>query len=285
MRAFVLVAACLVLAGCAPRPGGTPSRTPPTPARVRAAVDSLAAPWLFRDLGQPRTQHITTAAVVHSTVDSVTRVDSVATDVRLEWSVMPDREPARVAGLVRAYGIRGAGDSTWRTPSALALPTSFVAAASTADGVPVLVNPESASCLAPAAVAGAWRETWVSPPASLRPGTTWSDSTDFPLCRDGIVLQVTTIRRFTAVDAVVHQGRLVVSVARESRVWMSGTGVQFGDSIRVHGEGEGTATLLLARDGAIIVAGSGESVLRMTLEGRRRTQRLVQHSALSISAP
>ncbi|MBX3134416.1 MAG: hypothetical protein KF689_13625 [Gemmatimonadaceae bacterium] len=285
MRVLVLAAVCVVLAGCAPRSGGAPSRGPAPPARAGVAADSLAAPWEFRDLGRPRTQQITTAAVVYATVDSVTRVDSVATDVRLEWSVLPDREPLRVAGLVRAFGIRGAGDSAWRALPAPTLPTSFVAAITASGGAPVLVNPDAASCLATAAVAGGWRETWVGAPSALRPGMTWSDSTDYPLCRDGVVLEVTSVRRFTATEAVVHQGRVAVSVTRESRVRMSGHGVQFGDSVRVRAEGEGTATLLLSRDGGVIVAGNGESELRLTLEGRRRTQQLVQHSALSISAP
>lgn len=285
MRTLVLVAVCCLLSSCAPRSGGAPSRGPTPPARARLTVDSLAAPWEFRDLGRPRTQQIATAAVVHSTVDSVTRVDSVATDVRLEWSVLPDREPRRVAGLVRSFSIRGTGDSAWRALPALTLPTSFVAAIAASDGAPVLVNPDAASCLASAAAAGGWRETWVAPPSALRPGMTWSDSTDFPLCRDGVVLEVTSLRRFTATAAVVHQGRVVVSVTRESRVRMSGNGVQFGDSVRVRAEGESTATLLLSRDGGVIVAGNGESELRLTFEGRRRTQQLVQHSALSISAP
>jgi hypothetical protein len=35
----------------------------------------------------------------------------------------------------------------------------------------------------------------------------------------------------------------------------------------------------------VIVAGDGTSELRLTLRGRRRTQELVQHSALTISRP
>jgi hypothetical protein len=285
MRVVALAAVCVVLLSCAPRPSGPAARGPATAPRARASVDSLAAPWVIRDAGQPRTQRVTLAAVVESTVDSVTQADSIATDLRVEWSVLPNRDPVRVAGIVRTYGVRSAGDSAWRAPHGVTLPVSFVAEAAAAGSAPALVIPESASCGASAAVAAGWRETWVAAPPSLRPGTAWADSTDFPMCRDGVVLLVTAVRQFEATQALVHQGELVVSVIRRSRVRMSGAGVQFGDSVRVRAEGEGAATLLLSRDGGLIVAGSGESELRLTLEGRRRTQRLVQHSALSISAP
>ena len=56
-------------------------------------------------------------------------------------------------------------------------------------------------------------------------------------------------------------------------------------AITVRGDGEGSALLAVSLDGAAIIAGSGTSELRLTLQGRRRTQQLVQLGALEIREP
>jgi hypothetical protein len=64
-----------------------------------------------------------------------------------------------------------------------------------------------------------------------------------------------------------------------------GSGVQFGDSVHFEGSASGEMQLELLPAGAVIAAGSGTSELRLTMRGRRRTQELVQRSALEISVP
>lgn len=285
MRSTVLaIAAAIAVAGCAAT-GGAPR---PTPDRARVAAgarDSLAGPWTLRNLGRPRTQLVTLSAVLRSRVDTLVREDTLASQALLEWSAVPDASPARIVGMVRAFAVIVGGDSTWQPLPDPPMPVSFVAAQVTPGAQPSFTMPADTACGARAAVVQALRETWMQPPTRLEVGTQWRDSSAYPLCRDGIVLQVQSVRQHTVEAADVRDGILVLRVRRETTTTLLGHGVQFGDSIRVSGDGEATATLELALDGAAIVSGSGYSELRLELQGRRRTQQLVQHGALVIRTP
>lgn len=282
-RAISLLALCATALSCSrsgfvPRPAG---RAAP----VVAAVDSLAAPWRIRDAGRPRAQRLVVAAVLTSRVDTTTRVDSLSSAMTFEWSFSGASTPRRVAGMVRAFELRVTGDTAWRPLDAVALPVSFVADQTQGNSAPHLMIPEAASCSAQAAVVQGWRESWVNAPAVLNVGTRWRDSTDAPLCRDGLVLQTVVVREFVVLRAERREDETVVVVRRTSRITLDGRGVQFGDSVHVVGQGDGSATLAVSLEGGAIVVGEGSSELRLTLKGRRRTQELVQHSALSISRP
>jgi hypothetical protein len=74
-------------------------------------------------------------------------------------------------------------------------------------------------------------------------------------------------------------------VQRTSRTRLEGSGRQYGEEVRLQGEGEAELQLTIALDGGVIVVGEGFSELRMLLTGRRRLQRLVQESAVMIDAP
>ena len=250
-----------------------------------AVVDSLAAPWRIRDGGQPRAQRLVIAAVLSSRIDTITRVDSLSSAMSVEWSYASGPVPRRVTGMVRAFELRSSGDTAWRSLDAVALPVSFVADQAHSGRAPQLTIPDAASCAAQAAVVQGWRETWVDAPAVLDVGTRWRDSTAAPVCRDGLVLHTLVVREFVAERAERRGSETVVLVRRTSTITMDGHGLQFGDSVHVSGGGEGSATLALSLDGGVIVAGEGVSELRLTLRGRRRTQELVQHSALSVARP
>jgi hypothetical protein len=274
---------CLVLAACSS--GGFVARPSARATPVVAAVDSLAAPWHLRAGGQPRAQRLVISAVLSSRIDTIARVDSLSSAMSVEWSYASDAMPRRVTGMVRAFELRGSGDTAWRSLDAVALPVSFVADQARSGGSPQLTIPDAASCAAQAAVVQGWRETWVDAPAVLQPGTRWRDSTASPVCRDGLLLHTAVVREFVAERAERRGSEMVVLVRRTSTITMDGRGVQFGDSVHVSGTGEGTAQLAISLDGGAIVAGEGVSELRLTLKGRRRTQELVQHSALSIARP
>jgi hypothetical protein len=150
---------------------------------------------------------------------------------------------------------------------------------------PAFLDSAAEPCDRPSAgLVQGWRELWVAPPPVLRPGSEWQDSTTYVVCRDGIPLQVTSLRRYVAESAVLRDSVVHVVVVRRSRVALEGFGLQFGDSVRVIGGGSSTVRLLLPVSGQAMT-GDGEGVLTLELRGRRRTQRLTQESRLEIRAP
>jgi hypothetical protein len=284
MSRVLVLAVLAVLAACGPAvvraPGTGPERRP-----VADAFDSLAGPWTLRNAGRPRAQLVTLSAVLQSRVDSVVRHDTVASQTLLEWSAPPDVSPVRVVGMVRSFNVMLGSDSTWRPLQDLRLPVAFAATQPRPGAQPTFTTPVDTSCGAAAAVVQGLRETWLAPPSRLVPGTAWRDSSVYPLCRDGVLLEARVLRVFTVVEARIRDGTLVLRVRRESETVLAGRGIQFGDSITITGEGRASAMLDLSIDGAMVLAGEGSSELHMHLRGRRRTQDLVQHGTLVIRGP
>jgi hypothetical protein len=276
---------CLIAFAAACGGGGAPPRQPGPQRSVERAVDSLAGPWVITGAERPRAQRVDLTAVLESRSDSSLRVDTIATRAWYDWSEHPDATPRRVAGMVRAFAVRSGGDSLWRVLDAPSLPVSFIAEVPWAGGAPELQLPKVGGCDPQSAIVPGWRETWVAPPRELSVGTAWRDSSDSPLCRDGIVLRASVVRDFVVEGVTVGGGRMRVVVRRNSHAVVSGSGVQFGDSVHFLGAATGVARLELLPDGAIIADGAGSSELRLTMRGRRRTQELVQRSALVIAIP
>lgn len=273
----------LGLAGCATQVAGPrPTRVPSAP----AVTDPLAGPWQFRDLEMRRTQRLHVQSVLTSQMDTVVRVDSVESRLEAAWAPVPETQPRRLAGMITAFEVRSSHDETWRTPAGVSLPFSFVAIHELPAAMPRIDTPAAAACGVPnGAAVQPWRELWLELPTVLRPGDSWEDSTSYALCRDSIPLVVTTVRRFEAVGSHLRGEHQVVTVRRTSRTRFEGVGRQYGEEVRLTGEGEADVQLDIALAGGVIVAGEGTSELRMILTGRRRMQRLVQESAITIEAP
>jgi len=264
---------------------GVSTRLPGSVRAPEQAPDSLAGPWIIRGSERPRGQRVDITAVLESRLDSTRRVDTISTRAWYDWTENSGAASRRVAGVVRAFAVRSGSDSLWRVLDAPSLPVSFVAEVPWAGAAPELQLPRPEGCDPQAAVVPGWRETWVSPPRELSIGTAWRDSSDSPLCRDGIVLRSASVREFVVEGRVVRDGTLRVVVRRSSRAVISGSGLQFGDTVRFEGAASGLARLELLPEGAVIAAGEGTTELRLTMQGRRRTQELVQHSALVIAIP
>jgi hypothetical protein len=280
----VILGFLLFAAAC--RGGATAStRLPGTLRAPKLAPDSLAGPWMIRGRERMRAQRVDITAVLESRIDSTRRADTLSTRAWYEWTENPMAASGRVAGLVRAFAVRRGTDSLWRVLDAPALPVSFVAEVPWAGGAPELQLPSPEGCTPEAAVVSGWRETWVFPPRELSVGTAWRDSSDSPLCRDGIVLRSTAVREFVVEGSLVRDGTLRVVVLRRSHAVIRGSGVQFGDTVRFVGAASGLARLELLLEGAVIAAGAGTSELRLTMQGSRRTQELVQRSSLVLAIP
>jgi len=116
----------------------------------------------------------------------------------------------------------------------------------------------------------------------LRTGQEWSDSAAYVVCRDSIPLQTTVTRRFRVTGAMTRDGAVMVTIERRTGTTITGDGLQFGEPVHIEGAGTGALMLEVALDGGRVVFGSGESELRLTLTGRRRTQELTQRSRIAI---
>jgi hypothetical protein len=224
-------------------------------------------------------------AVLRSSVDTLVRTDSVASRTVLEWSTVSGSQPLRLVGMVRDFAVQASGDRTWHGLPELTFPVTFAARVAGLGHQPVFETPDPAGCDARSAAVQVLRDAWVAAPSSLTLGTTWSDSSTYTLCRDGVQLQAASTRRYVVDSAAVHDGRLVLRVRRESDVELGGRGVQFGDSIQVTGRSTSEGTLFLSLDGGAITSGLIRSTLTLELRGRRRTQQLVQNGVLEIRAP
>lgn len=247
--------------------------------------DLLAAPWVLAASDAPRIQRLELTARLVMEMDTVVREDSVQSSLTAEWAAVPASRPQRWTGSITDFRVRASAADTARVPEGVTLPVRFRAVAAQPGAQPMFESPAAADCVDPAAgVVQGWRELWVSPPPSLRPGTAWQDSTTYTMCRDGVPLRVDAVRSYVAESALMRDSVVHVVVVRRSRVMLEGTGVQFGDTIRIIGGGSSTVRLLLPLSGGAMT-GEGEGVLTLELRGRRRTQRLTQESQLEIHAP
>lgn len=272
------------LASACAAPAAAPAPRPSAETAAPAVVDPLTAPWSVTAASGAITQEIRLEASLVSRIDTVERRDTIRTVVSAEWSRVHGDGAARLAGLLT--GFRLSGDSAEPvTPSGLLLPVPF----SALDGVGALqarlTSPDPAGCGLDAAAISALREVFVTVPSRLVPGTKWQDSSSHVLCRDSIALKVRSAREFRVLGAERRDGHIVVLLERRSRTTMHGEGHQFGEPITVDAQGEGVAQLVVRLAGGFVVGGSGESELRMTMRGRRRSQELTQRTRIEILAP
>lgn len=282
-----LLATGFVVACAGPIPRGAPRAGSPVPATPTVAPE--AARWVVRPSGEVRSHRLQIDAVLVSLVDSVERTDSLSATLRTDWTYgappSSAREiPARIAGMLTDYRVAFGGAAA-ATLSGLSLPVAYAAEQRSQTQQPQFTLPRVDDCGPAAAAVAALRELWVSPPESLFVGRVWADSAVYTTCRDSIPLTVHSTRTFRVVGALSRAGRPAVQLERRSVVRMTGTGTQFGEPLEVGAEGRGVMQLDVALEGGAILAGSGESELRMTLEGRRRTQRLEQRTRIVISRP
>ncbi|MBK7905998.1 MAG: hypothetical protein IPJ78_05465 [Gemmatimonadetes bacterium] len=275
---------CLVSAtACAaPAPAVTPRPAiePPAP----AALDPSSPPWILQPSGAPVTRTIRLETELRSRVDTVERRDSIRTVVTAEWSRVVGGGTVRLSGLLTDFRV-GIDTAELTIPQGLSLPLPFAALDGTETVAPRLIRPDPAGCGTEAAATHALREVFLTLPTRLEPTTTWRDSASYTICRDSVPLVAVSTRVYRVMGATRLAGELVIRIERHSRLTLRGAGRQFGEPIDIAADGEGVATLFVPLAGGTVVEGTGESTLRMTMRGRRRSQELTQHTRIAISAP
>jgi hypothetical protein len=265
-------------------PAVTPAPRPVVLAPTPAAVDPLSAPWTVDAGSGAIKQRLTFEGALVSRVDTVERRDTLRTVVAAEWSRVSGDGAARLAGLLTDF--RVSADSTEPvTPDGLLLPVPFAATNGAGAAQARLTSPDPASCGLDAAAVSALREVFITLPRRLEPGTSWRDSSTYVVCRDSIALTVRSEREFRVTGAERRDGMVVVLLERRSRTTMRGDGHQFGEPLTIEAEGDGHVQLAVRLSGGFVVSGSGESELRMTMRGRRRSQELTQRTRIEIVTP
>jgi len=288
-RASPVILSVVLMSGlaCAPIQPSRAGRAAPAvrSTGVVQATDPLAGPWIVRDGGLRRSQLVTVRALLTSEVDEDVRVDTLHSTLTVAWSGVPGSWPSRLAGLVSDFRIAVGGDHA-TVPSGVSVPFSFVAVSQMDGSQPAFTIPDGSSCSNPnaSAVHGV-RDTWLSLPDTLVRGTTWKDSSTYVVCRDDIPMKVFAERTFTSTGARLRGDELVVIVQRSTQMRLTGSGVQLGEPLEIVGEGEGTMMLDVALDGGVIRQAEGMAELRLEMQGRRRTQRILQASTVEIREP
>lgn len=283
-RVVVGVAAAIALAAaCAPASAPAVERPRPETA-APPAPDPLAAPWLVEPARGAVTQSLRAEASLTSRVDTTTRLDTVRSELRVEWTRITGDGASRLSGLLTDFRV-SVDTAPPVPPAGLSLPIPVVALDGVGAIAPRVSRPDPAGCGPDAAAAAGLRELLVTLPRRLEPGTTWSDSARYTVCRDSIPLAVETVRTFRALSAERRADGVVVMLERTSRVTMRGEGTQFGEAIAIEATGDGRARLVVQLAGGQVIEGDGESELRMTMRGRRRSQELTQRTRITIGAP
>ena len=116
------------------------------------------------------------------------------------------------------------------------------------------------------------RDLWFRPPDTLRISTTWEDSSSYVVCRDGIPLRATVHRTFRITGTAERNGRLLLTIARQSRTTIEGNGAQFGEAVAVSGAGSGQLAYDFDPASGEVLGATGNATLDFSLRSRLRTQ-------------
>ena len=279
---FALLLPLAALVACS-----TPLSTRPAP-RARAAATTVAGPntagpWVLA--ASPGTQGVTvgTRATVVISGDTATRTDTL--NALLEASYVWAREGRRrVNGTLSDYRV-AVGNSVPAVPAGLALTRPFTAEASPRDGVMVFLLPaEGSACTDPALSAlQGLHDAWPPVPDTLALGREWSDTVRTLSCRDRLAVRGVNVRRFRVVRADVENGRVVVTISRQSKGRMIAEGEQFGESVTLGGETTGTMQYVLDVASGRFVRAVGRASLDLAFKSRRRNQRVQQDSEMTLT--
>ncbi len=190
----------------------------------------------------------------------------------------------RVNGTITAFRVQSGGSATAGAPAGLTLPFAFVGDYSARGQQLVVTTPRSPTPCASAqlSVTQAVRDLWFRAPDTLRVGTTWTDSTSYTLCRDGLPLQASVRRTFRVTGVSDRDGRTIITTLRTSRTSLSGGGRQAGDAISVDGAGNGELTYELDASAGAILSARGTTTFEFVLRSKLRAQRVRQTADVQI---
>ena len=250
------------------------------PAPVVVATPAGGGPWLYRPATQRRAVTLNQQATIEIRQDALVRIDTVSLQTEVAYTVFAGTH--RITGTISAYRVQ-AGSAAAGTPPGLAVPFPFAGDFPSRGRQLELTQPTSrTACASPAfGATQSLRDLWFQPPDTLRIGTTWSDSSTYVVCRDGIPLQTSSARTFRVAAAADRGGRQVLTIDRRVRGTIRGDGAQSGEPLTILGQLSGELTYQLAPATGEVLSVTGTSLLEFTLTSRLRTQQVLQRSRIT----
>lgn len=227
--------------GCVTPPSVRPA-TRAGAASTTTTGPNTAGPWRLASSYATQGVTLATRAVVVISGDPATRTDTLGAtlDASYVWARDGRR---RVNGTLTDYRV-AVGNSAATVPPGLTLSRPFTAEASATDGVMAFLLPaEGSACTDPAlsALQGLY-DAWIPVPDTLVIGRQWSDTVRTLSCRDRLAVRGASVRQFRVVRADVENGRVVVTISRQSKGRVTAEGEQFGESVSLGGETSGRMT-------------------------------------------
>ncbi len=283
-----LALAVMIIAACrtpVPQQVIVPEAPPPPPV-VAKVTDG---PWSWTPVRERRAYQVTQRAVVTTRQDTLTRIDTVASELGAAFTQFVQAN--RISGSLTSFRV-ATGARAAAAPAGVTFPITL-AATSSGSAMPwtMTAPAESNACAATVGSTNgstAWtiaqgvRDLWFRAPDTLRVGTRWRDSTSYTSCRDGIPLRLQVQREFRVSAVTEREGRAVLTVLRETRTTLTGDGVQFGESVRFTGSGTGALQYEIEPVSGELLGGTGSSTLEFTMQSRLRTQRVQQAAVITI---
>jgi hypothetical protein len=254
-----------------------PGLPPAQPAEVgRGRADFVYAPGTYR-------YQVVSEASVELLRDSTTPrpsslVDTLMTKIHITYQIAGDGAPRRLTGSVDSFTVQ----STGLVPTgqrALAAPLPF--AATLSDGrrpATFEAHPDTACAAPDAALLAVARDLLLPAPASLSPGSAWSDTVTSTVCRAGIPVTARSVRSYRVMGPAVRDSMPAVQLTRETALTMTGGGTPRGDTVTVTGTGRGRGELFVNQATGHYLGGGEETTLELTVSNGTQTRRFVQRS-------
>jgi hypothetical protein len=270
-NAAIAAASISVLTAC--RGGTIPNQilTKPAPVTMAAPVAHASTTWPYRPSTEQQRLVLDQKAVITIRLDTSTDTDTLSSHAEVAFSAVPASRG--ITGTVRAFLVAGAGRAP-ATPEGLVTPFPLRAdypgrGHQLEFSAPIDATPCSSTALA---TVQSLRDLWFQPPDTLRASSTWSDSSTYVVCRDGIALRATVHRLFHVSGTAAHEGHARLAITRLSRTVIDGDGSQFGDPVSVSGSGNGQLVYDFDPVSGEVISANGSATLDFSLRSSRRTQ-------------
>lgn len=115
-----------------------------------------------------------------------------------------------------------------------------------------------------------------NPPLTLRPGTSWTDSSTVSTCSGTIPVELTTIRIYTVIGGAQAPEGATIVVERSERTRAKGEGTQGQHRIGIDAAGTGSTRLYLEPASGLLRLAEGKSKTVITVRSSGRLQQFVQ---------
>ena len=116
----------------------------------------------------------------------------------------------------------------------------------------------------------------------IQAGQQWADSTSSTLCRGAIPLTAVRMSRYQITAVRDTRDSAVVTVARQTSLTISGSGMQGARRITVRGEGTSDALFTYDVRAGRFLQSTGQSVLQLGFETIQQTEQIIQRSTSTV---